>query len=179
MSNLVEKFREKHKGVPLKELVDTYYILLGKIGECKRKKDFDAMLMHCQLSISLLEPLIEESKKEWGSFDIQSIPAIELGSIFHAIYGEEGQLLNLKEIVEYLPEIEPWKKTIEKAFAMKELASNIYQHVKANDGCLQKELKEALRVEDGSLVSNVVYYMALVGKLDRGKRGNTYALFTK
>ena len=137
------------------------------------------MLMHCQLSISLLEPLIEENKKEWGSFDIKSIPAIELGSIFYAIYGLRGQLLNLKEIVEYFPELEPWKKTMEKAFAMRELASRIYQHVKNNEGCLQKELKEALGVEDGSLISNVVYYMALVGKLDREKQGNTYALFVR
>lgn len=157
----------------------TYYTLLGKIEEYKRKKDYDKMLMHCQLSISLLEPLIEENKKEWDSFDIKSIPAIELGSIFYAIYGLRGQLLNLKEIVEYFPELEPWKKTMEKAFAMRELAARIYQHVKNNEGCLQKELKEALRVEDGSLISNVVYYMALVGKLERKKQGNVYSLYTK
>lgn len=150
MSNLVEKFRERNKGVPPKKLVATYYTLLGKIEEYKRKKDYDKMLMHCQLSISLLEPLIEENKKEWGSFDIKSIPAIELGSIFYAIYGLRGQLLNLKEIVEYFPELELWKKTMEKAFAMRELASRIYQHVKDNEGCLQKELKEALGVEDGN-----------------------------
>jgi len=179
MSNLVEKFREKHKGVSPKRLVDTYYTLLDKINECKRKEDFDSMLMHCQLSISLLEPLINETKREFGTFDIKSIPAIEVSSIFHAIYGEEGQLLNLKEVVEYFPELEPWKKTIEEAFVIEGLASKIYQYVKANEGCLQKELKKALGVEDGRLVSRVVYYMALVGKLERKKLGNTYSLFAK
>ena len=179
MSNLIEKFREKNKGVPPKKLVDTYYTLLDKINEYKGKKDFGSMLMHCQLSISLLEPLIEENKKEWGSFDIQSIPAIELGSIFHAIYGEKGQLLNLKEIVEHFPELEPWKKTIEEAFTMEELSSRIYQHVKDNEGCLQKELKKMLGVEDGRLLSRIVYYMALVGKLERKTLGNTYSLFVK
>ncbi|GAH72949.1 unnamed protein product, partial [marine sediment metagenome] len=42
MPNLVEKFREKHRGVSLKRLVDTYYTLLDKINECKRKEDFDS-----------------------------------------------------------------------------------------------------------------------------------------
>lgn len=179
MSNLVEKFREKHKGIPPKRLVDTYYTSLEKINECKRNGDFGSMLMHCQLSISLLEPLINETKREFGTFDIKSIPAIEVSSIFHAVYGERGQLLNLKEVVEYFPDLEPWKETVEEAFVMQELASRIYQHVKDNEGCLQKELKKALGVEDGRLVSRVVYYMALVGKLGREQQGSTYRLFTK
>ncbi len=179
MPNLVEKFREKNKGVPPKKLVDTYYTFLDKINECKRKKDFDSMLMHCQLSISLLEPLINETKREFGTFDIKSIPAIEVSSIFHAIYGEKGQLLNLKEIVEYFLELEPWKKTIEEAFTMEELASRIYQHVKDNEGCLQKELKKTLGVEDGRQLSRIVYYMELVGKLKRKTSGNTHSLFVK
>ena len=137
------------------------------------------MLGYCQISISLLEPLIEQTKKEFGTFDIKSIPAIEFGSTFWAVYGAEGQLLNLKEVVECLPELEPWKENIDKAFAMKALASRIYQHVRNNEGCLQKELKKALSVEDGRLVSNVVYYMELVGKLERKKTGNTYSLSAK
>jgi len=67
MSNLIEKFREAHKGVPLNKLVDAYFDLLTKIEECRRKKDFRKMLMHCQMSLSLLEPLIEQTKKEFGN----------------------------------------------------------------------------------------------------------------
>jgi len=179
MSNLIEKFREAHKGVPLNKLVDAYFDLLTKIEECRRKKDFRKMLMHCQMSLSLLEPLIEQTKKEFGTFDISGISAIEVGSIFWAIYGAEGQLLNIKEVVEYFPELEPWKETIKKAFTIKELAQKIYQYVTDNKGCLQKELKKALGVEDGKLTSNVVYYMELVGKLERKKVKNTYSLFAE
>ncbi|MFQ6062919.1 MAG: hypothetical protein ACE5J9_07065 [Methanosarcinales archaeon] len=178
MSNIVEKFREVHKGVPPKKLVDTYFALLGKIKECKRKKDFNTMLMHCQMSISLLEPLIEQTKREFGSFDIKSIPAIEFGSTFWAIYGIEGQLLNLKEVVDYFPELKPWREIVERAFTMKDLASRIYKYVKDNEGCLQKELKKALEFEDGRLISNVVYYMELTGKIERRKTGNTYSMST-
>lgn len=159
--------------------MDAYFDLVTRIEECRREKDFDKMLMYCQMSLSLLEPLIEQTKKEFGAFDISSISAIEVGSIFWAIYGVEGQLLNIKEVVEYFPELEPWKETIEKAFTIKELAPKIYEYVMDNKGCLQKELKKALGVEDGRLISNVIYYMELVGKVERKKVGNTYSLFAK
>jgi len=179
MSNLVEKFREAHKGTPPNKLVDAYFNLLNKILECKKRKDFNKMLMYCQMSLSLLEPLIKQWKKEYGAFDIQGIPAIEVGSIFWAIYRAEGQLLNLKEIVECFPELEPWKETVKKAFLIKDIASKIYQYVKNNQGCLQKGLKKSLGIEDGRLISNTIYYMELVGKVKRKKIGTTYSLFTE
>lgn len=179
MSKLIDKFRKGHKGRPLSKLVDAYFDLLDKIRESKRKKKFKKMLTYCQMSLSLLEPLIEQTKREFGTFDIKSIPAIETGAVFWAIYGAEGQLLNIKEVVEYFPELEPWKEDVKRAFTMKELASKIYQYVRENKGCEQKELKKALGVEDGKLISNVIHYMELVKKIKRKKAGNTYLLFAK
>lgn len=179
MSKLIEKFRKTRKGRSLSELVDAYFDLLDKIRESKRKKKFKKMLTYCQMSLPLLEPLIGQTKKEFGAFDIKSIPAIETGAIFWAIYGAEGLLLNIKEVVEYFPELELWKEHIKHAFTIKELASKIYQYVRANKGCKQNGLKKALGVEDGKLISNVVHYMELAGKIKRKKVGNTYSLFTK
>jgi hypothetical protein len=179
MSNFIERLREAHKGVPTEKLVGNYFELLSKIEESKKEKDFNKVLMYCQMSISLIEPLIEQTKKEFGRFDIKSIPAIELGATFWAICGAEGQLFNLKEVVEYFPELESWKETIEKAFTMKDLSFKIYSYVKDNEGCLQKDLKKVFGVEDGRLISYIIYYMELGGKLERKQTGNTYALFIK
>ena len=123
--------------------------------------------------------MITQTKKEFGTFDIKSIPAIETGSIFWAVYGAERQLLKLKEVVEYFPDLEPWKEIVDKAFVIKILAAKIYQYVRDNKGCLQKGLKKALGVENGRLISNIIHYMELVGKIERRKRGNTYSLFAK
>jgi len=177
MSKLIDKFREENKGISPKKLVDTYFNMLRKIEEYRRKKRFDKMLVYCQMSLPLLEPLIVETKKEYGTFDINSIPAIELGSIFWAIYGLEEQLINLKEIVEYFPELHPWREIIEEAFIMKDLAFKICQYVRDNEGVLQINLKKALGVKNGRMVSRVVHYMELAGKMKRKKIGNTYALF--
>lgn len=179
MSKLIQKFRDKNKGISSEKLVATYFDMLGRIEEYKKRKKFNKMLSYCQMSLPLLEPLIEHTKKEFGTFNMISIPAIKFGAIFWAIYGMEGQLLNLKEIVEYFPELEPWRETIEEAFVMKDLASRICQYVRDNKGCLQKEIKKALEIENGRLVSNVVHYMELVGKLKRKKIKTTYSLFCK
>jgi len=176
MSQLIEKFRTTHKGVPPEKLVGVYFDLLNKIEQSKKEKDFNKMLMYCQMSISLLEPLIEQTKKEFGMFDIKSIPAIEIGSVFLAIYGMRGQLLNFKEVIEYFPELNPWRESIERAITMQNVASKIYRYVKNNEGCLRAELKKALGVEDGRMVSRVVYYMELIGKLKKEKSGKIYSL---
>ena len=171
---IIDRFREAMKGTSPQQAVDAYFDLLGKIEECKKKGDFKKMLMHCQLSLPLLEPLIQHEK-----IVPAIIPAIEISSKFLAVYGMVGQLKNLKEIVETLPELAPWKDEVESAFVMKDLASKIYTHVKEHDGCLQKDLKAALDFKDGYLLSNVVYYMDLVGKIERRKTGKTYSLSIK
>jgi hypothetical protein len=176
MSELIVRFRQINRGKPVNELVDNYYFLLDKIQQYKKNKDFNKMLENCQMSLPLIEPLIVETKRQYKTFDISSIPAIEIGSTFWAIYGDEVQLNNIKEIVYYFPELEPWKEEIDNSYYIKDLASKIYNYVKENPGVEQKSLKKMLNVDDGRIIANVCYYMELTNKLKRRKVGNTYNL---
>ncbi len=176
MSELVERFRLINRGKPINKLVGNYFFLLNKILEHKKNKDFKGMLKYCQMSLPLIESLIIETKRLYKKFDIVSIPAIEIGSTFWAIYGAEGQLDNIKEIVYYFPELEPWKEEIDTAYYMKGLASTIYKYVKENPGIEQKSLKKMLNIDDGRVIANVCYHMELTNKLKRKKVGNTYSL---
>lgn len=62
MSDLINRLRKLNKDIPLKSLVDEYYAFLLLILEFKKKKDFDEMLRYCELSLSLIEPLIVYNK---------------------------------------------------------------------------------------------------------------------
>jgi len=177
MASVIDRYRTLYKNVPSEVLVDRYYTLLEKINEAKGKKDFQSMLSYCEQSISLIEPLINECKREYGVFDIKSIPAIELGSMFFAIYSDNKSLLMMQEVVEYFPELAPWKETIEKAFYIDKLSSQICEYISSNVGCLQKDLKKVLSVDDGSLIAQILYYLGLTGKVRREKQGNTYLLY--
>ncbi len=176
-SPFLEKLREANKGKPLGKLVHTYFSFLDKIREHKKDKDYKEMLMHCQLSLSLIEPFIEYEKKEHGSFDISSIPAIEEASVFYGVYGSVGQLKNLKELVENIPELKPWEATVERGFLIAEITSKLYKYVKDNPGRLQREMKNYLGYDDGKLISIVAYYLERIGKIKREKAGNTYKLY--
>ncbi len=177
MSKLIEKFRELNRNSPISKLTNEYFQLLADIQELKKRENFKKMLEYCQKSLQLIEPLIVDTKRQYGKFDIKSIPAIEIGATFWAINKAKDKLLNIKEIVDYFPELNPWKETVKEAFIKKDIASKIYQYVKNNEGFEQKRLKEVLTIKDGRLISYVCYYMELIGRLKRKKKGNTYSLF--
>lgn len=176
MPNYIELFRERNKNAPVKKLVDTYYDLLNQIWQDKKNKDYKKMLIKCEMSLSLIEPLIIETKNEFGSMDLPSIPAIEVGVNFWAILKDDKNLNIVREIVGFFPELEGWKAFLEKAFVMKELSSKIYNYVKDNEGCLQKELKKKLGLADGRAISNTIYYMELLKQISRKKQGDTFSL---
>ena len=176
-SKLIEKYRILNKGTPITKLVNKYFELLGDIQELKTEENFKKMLKYCQRSLQLLDPLINDTISQYGSFDIKSIPAIEIGVSFWAIIEDTDKLLIVKEIVDYFPELNPWKEIVKEAFVQKDTASEISKYIKNNKGFEQKNLKKVLSNNDGRMISYVCYYMALMGRLKREKKGNTYLLF--
>ena len=177
MSEVIEKYRELNKGTSITKLVNKYFELLVDIQELKKEGNFKKMLKYCQRSLQLIEPLIVDTKSQYGNFDIKSIPAIEIGATFWAIDDDSDMLLNVKEIVDYFPELNPWKEIVEEAFNKKDTTAEISKYIKNNKGFEQKNLKKVLTSHDGRMISSVCYYMELMGRLKREKKGNTYLLF--
>lgn len=177
MSEYIDLYRERNKKTSLKKLVDTYYKLLNNILWHKKSKDYKKMLLECEMSLSLIEPLIIDTKREFGKFDLTSIPAIEIGSNFWAVLKDDKNLNILKELVGFFPELSAWKESIDKAFLMKGISSKINEYVKNNSGCMQKELKKNLNFNDGKLISNTIHYMELLGQIRKEKEGNNIKLF--
>jgi len=176
MSSLIEKFRIKNKGRSDQELVNQYFILMENLQNAKKQKDYSKFIQYCMMTLGLIEPFIRDTKKTFGNFVVSSIPAIEEVLPHYAVLGQVGQIENVKEVVEYFPELSPWKNNVEKALEMKILASKIYDYVKENPGTLQKHLKKKLDYNDGRLISNVIYYMEIHKKIQRKKTDNSYEL---
>ena len=156
-----------------------YFDLLDKILTADKNDDISSLLMHSQGSLGLLESLIKYNKEEYGSFDIKTIPALDKALIYFAVNGNTGQLKNIHDIVNYFKELYPYKDEVDKAILMRDLAAKIYQYVKANPDCIQKDLKKNINYDDGVLIRTTVYYMDKVGKITRRKKGNTYLLKVK
>lgn len=176
---IVARFRETYKGQSLSKLNDLYFAIMGQMTEAEKKGDINNLLMHCQGSLGLLESLIKYNKKEYDSFDIKTIPALDKSLIYFAINGNTRQLKNIQDIVNYFKELHHYKDKVDIAFARSELTSKIYQHVEANPHCPQTDLKKNIECDDGRLISTTVNYMEKAGKLTKKKEGSKTLLTVK
>ncbi|MDG1714821.1 hypothetical protein [Lacinutrix sp.] len=176
---IVTKYRVTYKGQSLRKLNDLYFDIMGQLTAAEKKGDVNNLLMHCQGSLGLLESLIKYNKKEYGSFDIKTIPALDKALIYFAINGNTGQLKNIQDIVDYFKELHPYKEEVDVAFARRDLAARIYQYVKANPNCLQTDLKKNIDCDDGRFISTTVQYMEKAGKLTKKKEGTKIFLTIK
>ncbi|MGR3809682.1 hypothetical protein [Jiulongibacter sp. NS-SX5] len=176
---IVCRYRQAYNEQPLRKLNDLYHELLEKILVADKEGKVDEVLMHSQGSLGLLESIIKYNKKEYGSFKIKTIPALEKALIYYAINGNTGQLKNIQDIVNYFKELQPYKDEVDKAFKRRHIAARIYQYVKANPNCFQHELKKKLEEEDGRFIAATVGYMEKADKLKRIKRNGKTLLNVK
>lgn len=153
--------------------VDEYYKLLNLILKSKKKKDFLKMLLYCDNSLPKIPALIKETKHDFGSFDLKSIPAIEIGLIFWAVFENKAKLTQVQSLVNQYPDLEPWKKNVNESFETLDLVNKIIELLKKSS-VKQNEIKSMVGQIDGKKVSNVIYYLDLIGIVDRVKNGNTY-----
>lgn len=173
---IIRRFRENYSKYDDKTLVELYFELLNKMREDISAKNYNSMLANGQLSLGLVESLIRYSKISYGSFDIKTIPAIDWVLPHLAVKGNIGQLKNIKDVVDYFPELSKWKEEVDKAFEMQKLASKIYSYLKDNPDTLQKDLKKFIDYPDGKLIANVVHYMEAQGKIKKSKIGKLVSL---
>jgi hypothetical protein len=96
--------------------LDKYYYYLNMITENVRNGYNYMVLKYCDLSLPLVPLLIEETKKNFGEFDITSIPAIELGAKIWSHQGNEAKIKELESLVNSRPELAPWKIHIARAY---------------------------------------------------------------
>jgi len=174
---IIKWIRKIYKNTPDRELTETYYQLLNLAIGAKARGDYKKLVEYYQTMYGLTEILVRYTKKEYGRFDIRGIPPIEEGSFFFGLFGLKGQLLNLKEIVEYIPELEAWKKYIDEGFKVLELTPKIIKEIEKHPGIFQTKIKEVVFESDGRLIARILYYLEKMGRIRRIKEGKRYKVF--
>lgn len=171
---------QNDKKLSISKQVDLYYTLLNQILDAKKKKDFHQMLSYCDQCFPLIPALIRKTKVECnGKFLIKSIPAIELGLIFWAIYEDKSKIQKIQELVNKFPDLEPWKHNVDDAFNSFEMTRQILQLLEKDSTLKQTDIKKMIPEADGKKVANLVYYLSLISRIEREKAGNSYNLKLK
>lgn len=158
-------------------LKDNYWEPLDNIKDWQSKKNYTKMLSCCEKSLPLLHCLVKDTKREYGSFDISSIPAIEVGCRYWAALGKRNKLLIVKDIVSKIPELnEGWGAFVESSFSDADLSEKIQEYIRENPGFPQNKMGKALNVS-GRDTSRLLKTLENLNKIRRIKSGKTYKLF--
>jgi hypothetical protein len=156
---------------------DTYYSLLSHIQDWQAKKQYEKMLECCEKSLPLLEKFVSNVKKEFGSFDISSIPAIEVGCRYWAALCDKDKLEKVRKILSSVKELKiGWFGFVEGSFEDANLSERIQKYLSENPGFHQNRLGKALNTS-GRDTSRLVGTLTNLGIITREPSGKTYKLY--
>jgi len=160
-----------------KEAERRYFELLDRIQNCEKESKYAEMLQYCEQSLPLLPGLIRSTTKEFGSFDISEIPAIELGCKYWSALGDIDSLSLVKQAVNRNPVLrEGCEEIVVRAFDQAGLAHQLCEHIRDHPGAIQTDLGSILNAcpED---IRELAYYLARLGRIRRDKSGRSYKLY--
>ena len=162
-----------------KDDASEYFRLLGAIQDWQAKRQYRKMLECCAKSLPVLPALVSDCKRQYGRFDISSIPAIEIGCRYWAALNDKNSLEAVDDAIKFIPELrEGWSDLVRAAFVDERLAKVIQDHIEEHPGTLQNRLGKLLNVS-GRDTSRIVRTLTNLGRIDRRKSGNTYELHLK
>jgi len=127
-------------------------------------------------NVRQLPSFVSETKREFGSFDIRSIPALEVGGTMLALADDGDGLQEMKRTVESLPDLHDWNERIVQHFDDLRLFRDVIAAVRQHPNCLQTAVKGLVGATDGKRVAMIIGWLDKAGRIRRTKQGSTYML---
>jgi hypothetical protein len=156
--------------------VRKYFALVESIRDCHAKREYDKMLDCCTRSLPLLGPLVRHCKREFGKFDVCSIPAIEVGCRHWGALNDIEALQSVAETIEPIPELrEGWGGVVGAAYKDAAVATRIQDYLMKNPGAPQNKMGKYLGVP-GKDTGRLIHTLTNLGRIVRIQSGKTYEL---
>lgn len=150
---------------------------MGNMQEAVSKRDYAHAAWLARENLRQIPAFVRSTKGSFGSFDISSIPGLEVGGTMLALVGDDEGLAEMRKIVTSNRDLEPWADTIEQHEEDRKLFTAILEAARQNPGCRQKDMKSLVGKEDGRRVSTLIGWLEKAGKITREKQGKTYAIW--
>jgi hypothetical protein len=170
-------YREQNGSISDEEGTRRYFAHLEQLMASKH--DAALRLRNAMACLSYIEPFVRYMKSLPGDSVPPTIPAIPEALAFHAINGARGQIENIREIIEFLPDLQPYLFGVEESLKMLALAASVREHLAEQPGTLQKDFKKAIGATDGRLLSRVLHYMEVARQIERKPHERTWALYSR
>ena len=155
---------------------DRYFDTLMRMQQAIRSNEFEEAGKLVRLNMGCIPIWITETRRQFGSFDIPSIPALQQGGTILAVVGDEEGLRQMQELIEHSPELIDWAERVQQHRIDIRLVEKILEEVGKNPGCLQTEVKGLIGESDGRRVARLISYLERARKIIRIKKGRTYQI---
>ena len=93
---------------------DTYFDTMSRMQAAVSNRNYEgAARLVCE-NLQYIPDWVKETRRDYGSFDIGSIPALQQGGTVLALVGDEEGLARMHETVVSVPELEPWADAVKR-----------------------------------------------------------------
>ena len=157
--------------------MDQYYREIDLADSLRKDGRAPEALQAALANVSRVHALVSETIREFGRFDLGSIPPVEAGANLAAVLGDASALREIRAVVESKPELAPWLEVVNRAEQDLESVRAIRQLVLQEPGVIQSSLGKRIGI-DGRRASDLSYRLAQAGLLRRAKTGTSYQLFS-
>jgi hypothetical protein len=149
---------------------------MAQMQEAISKREFDRAARLARENLRQIPNWVKETRREYGRFDIQSIPAIQQGGTILALNCDDDALAEMQRLVASMPDLEPWAAQVTQHAEDRRLFPAILDAIQTNPGCLQTDIKTFVALQDGHRIANLISYLEKAGKIIRIKEGRSYKL---
>ena len=91
-----------------------YFETMGKLQEAISKQNYEKAARFTRENIDQISAFVRNTKQEYGTFDISSIPALEQGGTMLALEEDDKGLKEMRRIVMSTSELKPWNSFIDR-----------------------------------------------------------------
>ena len=161
-----------------KRASDLYFETMSAMQAAISSRHYEAAARLVRENLSYIPQWVMETRRQYGSFDIPSIPSLDQGGKILALTGDDEGISEMASIVGSVPELEGWTSKVDQHRYDLALFEKITAAVEANPRCLQTDLKTLVVENDGRRIANLVSYLEKSGALVRIRDGRTYRLLS-
>lgn len=134
---------------PEKTAGDAYFDSMGQLQAAVAERKYTEAAALVRENLRHLPAWVQEWSRDYGSFDIRSIPALEQGGTVLALVGDDEGLARMREFVQDTPVLRPWAEDVDGHEKDRRLFPAIVEAVNENPNCLQTDVKTIVREVDG------------------------------
>ena len=177
-NDAAEEVSENRQAARGQQASDLYFESMSEMQAAISRRDYEAAARLVRENLSYIPEWVAEHRRQYGSFDISSIPSLDQGGKVLALVGDDAGISEMVRIVGSIPDLESWLTKVDQYRNDLSLFEKITSAVEANPHCLQTDVKNLVGESDGRRVANLVSYLEKSGTIVRIRDGRTYRLLS-